>query len=286
MFDPWSRLKSLWISWQMSTHGNVWLATEGVLVQDNQNQLPLFALSNPLQTHLPHSTPPTTSQPAGQIAIQNQSQGVTCASVWPFLYLLGNSMREAQIKKSNDVSGLYRCTWGPIERLGSQNELGRADLRGSRLRGGHIQSHLTHSALTFEPWQQCPCVNSHLRGSIALDHRLGPLAGAPGMMEGAHGEVHVGRRAVRDGWPRRAGPLTNDDVGNSYWNWIWWGGERANASVEYIKAQQFSAWTLKFRLKHPNRIWNSKWVKSPQAPQSIYVIHLSTPQTWSPHFDP
>lgn len=67
-----------------------------------------------------------------------------------------------------------------IDRPGSGNELGRADLRGSWQRSGHIQSHLTHSVLTFDPRQHCPRVNCNLWGSIALDRRLGPLAGALG----------------------------------------------------------------------------------------------------------
>lgn len=153
------------------------------------------------------------------IAIQNQSQGVTCASVWPFLYLQGNNMRRLRIKKFNDESEFSWWTWGVIDQPRSHNELGRADLHGSWQWSGHIQSHLTHSALTLDPWQRCPPVNSHLQGSIALDHRLRPLARVLRAMEDGESGVQAGRSS----WPQKAGPLTNDDVGDLYWNWIWWG---------------------------------------------------------------
>lgn len=134
-----------------------------------------------------HLTPPTE-----MIAIQNQSQGVTCASLQPVLCLQGNNIRRPGIKKFNDESGFYRCRWGTIDPLKSQNELSQADLHGSRQKSGHIQSHLTHSALTSDPWKHCPRVNCHLQGSIALDHRLRPLAAALGVVKRFHRKVDVG----------------------------------------------------------------------------------------------
>lgn len=132
-------------------------------------------------------------------------------------------MRRPRIKKCNDESEFYRCRWGTIDQLGSQNELGRADLHGSWQQSGHIQSHLTHSALTFGPWQHCPRVNCHLQGSIALDHRLRPLARVLRMMKGIHRKVDVGCRPVEAAdlkgqgqWPMMMGEIL-------YWNWIWWG---------------------------------------------------------------
>lgn len=98
---------------------------------------------------------------------------------------------------------------------GHRMNWGLTDLHGSWQRGGHIQSHLTHSALTLDPLQSCPTVNSHLQGSIALDHRLGPLAGVPRAVEGSHRKVEVGRRLVGADLTG-ARPLTNDDVGDLY----------------------------------------------------------------------
>lgn len=145
------------------------------------------------------------------IAIQNQSRGVTCASARPFLYLRGNNMHRLRIKKFNDESDFHWCRWGAIDQPGSRNELGRADLHGSWQQGGHIQSHLTHSALTFDPWQCLPRVNSHPPGSIALDRRLEPLAAALGPMEGAHRAVEVGCR------------LEEDDLkGQGHWPMMMW----------------------------------------------------------------
>lgn len=87
-------------------------------------------------------------------------------------------------KKFNEESEFSWWTWGTIDQLGSRNELGQADLHGCWQQGGHIQSHLTHSALTLDPWQCRPCVNYHLEGSIALDHRHRLLAWALMAMEG------------------------------------------------------------------------------------------------------
>lgn len=140
----------------------------------------------------PFLAPPPPRLQVKMIAIQNQSRRVTRASAWPFLYLQGNNMCWLWIKKSNDESDSYRCRWGTIDQPGSQNELGLADLHGSWQQGGHIQSHLTHSALTSDPWQCCPRVNCHLQGSIALDRRLGPQARALWTMEGIHRMVEAG----------------------------------------------------------------------------------------------
>lgn len=118
------------------------------------------------------------------IAIQNQSRGVSCASVWPFLCLQGNNMCRLWVKKCNDESEFNWWMLGAIDQPGSRNELGWADLPGSWQPGGHIQSHLTHSALTLDPRQCYPRVNCHLQGSIALDRRHRPLARMLGAMEG------------------------------------------------------------------------------------------------------
>lgn len=179
------------------------------------------------------------------IAIQNQSQGVTCASVRPFPYLQGNNMRSLRIKKCNDESEFYWWTGDTIDQPGSQNELRRADLHGSWQQGGHIQSHLTHSALTFDPWQCCPCVNPHLQGSIALDHRLRPLARALRTMEGMQRMVEVGCRLVK----------AADLKGQGRWPMMMWeicteiGSDEGRGTLEriygyvnvaHIKAQQFN----------------------------------------------
>lgn len=183
------------------------------------------------------------------IAIQNQSQGVRCASVLPFLYLQGNNMRRLRIKKFNDESDFYRCRWGTIDQPGSRNELGRADLHGSWQQGGHIQSHLTHWAWTFDPWQCCLCVNSHLRGSIALDHRLRHLARALKTMEGSHRMVEMGCRLVevadikgQGHWPMMMWEICTEigsDEGRGTWD------IDGYVNLEYIKAQQFNPFLKK-----------------------------------------
>lgn len=173
------------------------------------NHCSLLTKTNPL---------PALCLQVKMIAIQNQSWRVTCASIQPFLYLQGNNMHRLRIKKSNDKSEFSWWTWRAIDQPRSQNELGRADLHGSWQWGGHIQSHLTHSALTPHPWRCCPCVNSHLQGSIALDRRLGPLVGVLRAMEGGG----RGEEAAGGGWPRKAGPWPKM-MRDLYWNWIWRG---------------------------------------------------------------
>ena len=241
------------------------------------------------------------------IAIQNQSQGVTRASAWPFLYLQGNNMCWLWIKKSNDESDSYRCRWGTIDQPGSQNELGRADLRGSWQQGGHIQSHLTHSALTSDPWQRCPRVNCHLQGSIALDRRPGPQARALWTMKGIH-------RMVEAKGGNRGGGLSEaaDLKGQGCWPMMMWeiyseiGSDESRGTSARTRVCRF--WIhqsvrnlIPFKRKTetnievmtskppPSRKKKTKRKTSFQAPP-IYSCHtwlpLSTLQTRFPHFDP
>lgn len=139
-----------------------------------------------------------------------------------------------------------------IDRPGSGNELGRADLRGSWQRGGHIQSHLTHSALTFDPRQHCPRVNCNLWGSIALDRRLGPLAGALGgwwrefterVEAGGPRLVEVADLRGQDRWPMMMGDIYTEigsEEGRGHWSVYGY------VNLECAKASSTRVWVFFF----------------------------------------
>lgn len=155
--------------------------------QQISNHCPLLTGTNPQLA---------ACQQVKMIAIQNQSLRETCASAQPFLYLQGNNKHRPRIKKINDESESYWWRQGFIDQQGSPNELSSSDLHGSWQQGGHIQSHLTLSALTHDPWKYCPHVNSHLQRSGALDHSLKSLVTVLRTNKGMWGMVEEGCRIV------------------------------------------------------------------------------------------
>ena len=174
-----------------------------------------------------------------RIVIQNQSQGVTCASAQPFLYLQGNNMHRLRIKKCNDKSEFSWWTEALLTSRGHGMNWGRADLQGSWQWGGHIQSHLTHSALTPNPWQRCPRVNSHLRGSIALE----PLPRAFGQSTGGNGGRWKWYCSLAEAADlKRAGPLDHR----------WCGRFILKLDVMRGKGTLDRKWVFKFR-KHQSK---------------------------------
>lgn len=123
-------------------------------------------------------------------AIQNQSRGVTCPFVQTLLIFWGTIRYDLKKKKKQVMMNQTSVDEGNALLTGRGHGMNWAALtppRSSRQRIGRIQSHLTHSAVTFDLRQHCPRVNCHLLGSMALGRRcLGPL----GAMEGGGGGGH------------------------------------------------------------------------------------------------
>lgn len=179
-----------------------------------------------------------------------------------------------------------RCYWPG----GVTEWTGQPDLHGSWQQSGHIQSHLTHSALTPGHRQCCPHVNSHLQGSIALDHCFRPLAGVLGAVEGFQRAVEVGKS-----WLHKAGPVMMWEIyiviGSDEWQWniYVYGNVNTTKQCNPFTSTESNKRNLDCRLQNTQLKSSTLWEKSFQALPTYSCqtqIPLSSLQTRFPHFDP
>lgn len=148
---------------------------------------------------------------------RRSSSKINVWSVSPFLYLQGNNMHRLRMKNINDESEFSWWTRGAIDQPRSRNELGHADLH--RLLAMRRAHSISLDPLSFDPWPLVrlpPCELSPPGINSSWTRASGLLARALRAME-------VGCSLVETADLRRHGPLTEDDVGDLYWNHIWWG---------------------------------------------------------------